>query len=90
MTFPGRRTTSDEYPKLPRPLRGGPIPVSEDDLPFYAALVGRAPNADDRTAVLLSGFELSDDEEALVKPWGWRQMVGRVKQMLSTSFRRAG
>jgi hypothetical protein len=90
MTFPGRRTTSDACPKLPRPLRGGPIPVSEDDLPFYAALVGRAPNADDRMAVLLSGFELNHDDERAVNPWGWRRMVGRVKKMLSTSFRRTG
>jgi hypothetical protein len=89
MTFPGRRTTSDPCPKLPRPLRGGPIPVSEDDLPFYAAIVGRAPNADDRRAVLLSGFELNEepsDEER----WGWKRVVARVRQMLSTSFGRAG
>jgi hypothetical protein len=89
MTFPGRRTTSDASPKLPRPLRGGPIPVSEDDLPFYAALVGRAPNADDRTAVLLSGFELSEDLEPEAGRWGWRRMVGWVRAML-LSLRRAG
>lgn len=83
MTFPGRRTNADPpSPKFPRPLRGGPIPVSEDDLPFYAALVGRPPNADDRTAVLLSGFEL-DEEPGDEGRWRWRRVVGRVRQMLS-------
>jgi hypothetical protein len=84
MTFPGRRTTTDSPPRPNRPLRGGPIPVTEDDLPFYAALIGRPTNADDRTAVLLSGFELNDDDERESGRWGWRRMVGRVREILSS------
>jgi hypothetical protein len=86
--FPGRRTTSDAHPKLARPLRGGPIPVSEDDLPFYAALVGRPTNADDRRVVLLSGFELNEDERVAGRSV-WGRMVGRATQILS-ALRRAG
>jgi hypothetical protein len=88
MMYPGRRTTSDAHsPKLPRPLRGGPIPVSEDDLPFYAALVGVGGSADDRTAVFLSNFELNDGDRGSGQ-WAWRRLAARVRQMLS-SLRRA-
>ena len=37
-----------------RPLRGGPIPVSEADLPFYAAIVGRPTTSDDHAAMLVA------------------------------------
>jgi hypothetical protein len=86
MTFPGRRSSSVDPPKPFRPLRGGPIPVTEDDLPFYAALVGRATNADDRTAVLLSSFELSDEEDVVpdAPRWRWRRLIDGV----SGAFRR--
>ena len=88
MTFPGRRTTSDAQGTHNRPLRGGPIPVTEDDLPFYAALVGRAPTADDRTAVLLSGFELNDDDDkAEAGRWSWRLLVRRLRRMLPSPGR---
>ena len=83
MTFPGSRNPSNAFPKLPRPLRGGPIPVSEDDLPFYAALVGRATNADDRMAVLLSSFDLPEEVESEQRPGGWRQAIARARQIFS-------
>jgi hypothetical protein len=97
MTFPGRRpkTSGTIPPAANRPLRGGPIPVTEDDLPFYAALVGRPTTADDRRAVLLSGFELGTDDEAgetnerRDARQGWGRVAGRVREMLSF-LKRAG
>jgi hypothetical protein len=89
MKFPGRRPSSTAAappPKASRPLRGGPIPVSEADLPFYAAIVGRPPTADDRTAVFVSGFELTEEPD--VGTGRLRRMASRVRRALS--LKRAG
>jgi hypothetical protein len=84
MTFHGRRpkTSGTIPPRTNRPIRGGPIPVTEDDLPFYAALVGRPTNADDRTAVLLSGFGMTEEESA-PHSRRWRRMAGRMREVLA-------
>jgi hypothetical protein len=89
MTFPGRRSSPhDPKPSTVRPLRGGPIPVSEADLPFYAAIVGRPPTADDRTAVFVSEFNLPDEEPA-ANAGAWHRAVARVRRVLA-SLKRAG